>query len=91
MALVLKVNHNQDAIACSWKWNPLESRTVLYDWADYIIIMQDIFIDHVPERFRAKTKCVEVGPDIWGSPMHKELCEGLLKVADSWAARNWDL
>lgn len=91
MAYLLKDRHGQNAVACSWRSNPLDSRIVFYEWADYIVIMQAVFIQHVPAEYHAKTRCVEAGPDVWGSPMHTQLLDRLGKIAADWAARNWEI
>lgn len=91
MACVLKANHNQDAIACSWKWNPPETRRLLYAWADYIVLMESYFIKHVPKKFHHKTRVVDVGPDRYGSSMNLELCSFLLDVTNGWSARDWEI
>ena len=91
LALVLKVNHNQDAIACSWKWNGRDAIDKLSALADYIVVMQSAFTIYVSPTFRAKLRIVDVGPDLWGSPMNIQLCTYLGNVVADWARRGWSI
>lgn len=91
MALVLKADHDQDAIACSWRWNPLPTRIFLFDWADYVILMQPHFIKHVPEQFHDKVRVVDVGPDHYGNAQHPQLRAYLSGVTQEWSAKDWKI
>ena len=91
LAFVLKDNYGQDAIACSWRSNTRETRNMLYAWADYIVVMQPHFAEHVPGEFAPKVRCVDVGPDSYGTPMHGDLLAELNKVVRGWRDRGWKI
>jgi len=72
-----------DALACGWESNTAETRAMLFAWADYIVIMQPQFAEHVPAAFHyrpdgpRKLFCYDVGPDRFGTAFHPELQEML--------------
>ena len=50
-----------------------ETMNMMCHWADVIAIMQPHMIESVPEQFRAKVKCVDVGIDRFGVYVHPAL------------------
>lgn len=91
MAMSLKVHHDVDAIACSTKWNPPATLSMLFNWADYIVVMEKKFELNVPEYLRHKVRVVDVGPDRYGSPMNLELNHFLNTITADWKEREWKL
>jgi predicted protein tyrosine phosphatase len=73
LAYLLKYKCGHDAIACSWQKNSDETRLMLYQWADFICVLEEKFTQYVPEEFHNKIKVYEVGPDRWGNSLHPEL------------------
>lgn len=79
---LLKYKYGMDAIACSWQKNSPETLKMLFEWADAIIIMQEIFRQFVPVEFHPKLYVIDVGEDIWANGLHPDLiqkCDGLLQ------------
>lgn len=62
MAYMLKVQ-GHDALACGVGPNSEETKRVLYNWADLIVLMSAEFLPWIPKEFMKKTVVVEVGPD----------------------------
>lgn len=91
LAFVLEHQFQQDALACGWSTNPEATRIMLYQWADFIVLMQAAFAEHVPAEFKEKIRVVDVGPDTYGTPMHSSLLDFLSKVVAGWQARNFKI
>ena len=74
---------NLDVLACGWESNTEQTRRMLFEWADTIIILQSKFEQHVPSEFHDNSDgsrrlfCYDVGEDRFGNPFHPELQEGL--------------
>ena len=83
---ILKYTYGHDVLACGWESNTLETREMLYNWADAIIIMQREFIRYVPEQHHNKPDgtrklfAYDVGPDNYGNPFHPGLQEQLRQM-----------
>jgi predicted protein tyrosine phosphatase len=62
---------------------------MLFDWADYIVIMEPSFEKYIPEESKnrpdgsRKLFCYDVGPDKYGNPFHPELQAKLLRMIKS--------
>lgn len=91
LAFVLKYKHNQDAIAASWEKNSPETKEMLYNWADYIVVMQSKFKEHIPEQFHDKLRVVDVGEDRFGYAFHPDLQAFCTKVVDDWKTRDYKI
>jgi predicted protein tyrosine phosphatase len=75
LAFVLKHEHGHEAIAAGqWTCSP-KTMHMLCKWADKIVVMQPQIAECVPPPFRAKTVCVDVGPDRFGVYIHPDLLE----------------
>jgi hypothetical protein len=85
MAWQLKVNHGQNAIAVGWRWNDAETLALLCEWADYVVLMQDVFRARIESRYHGKIRVVDVGRDRWGDPTDEELVNTVAKAAHEWA------
>jgi predicted protein tyrosine phosphatase len=90
MAFILKYEFHQDAVAFSHSRNKDGLLKLLADWADYIIVMEPKFADRF-EAWKGKVRVVDVGPDRWMNPLHKELCDFLSRVAQEWYGRNFEI
>ena len=89
LAFILKYQFKQDALACGWEGNTDETRKLLCDWADVVILMQAEFAQYVPEEYKDKIRVVDVGPDNYGTPMHEGLLKFLFSVVSDWKARQF--
>lgn len=60
---------------------------MLYEWADRILIAQEIYASHVPDEFKHKMTVYELGPDVWRNSMHPDLvdkCDALIRADARW-------
>lgn len=78
---ILTYKYGHEVLACGWQSNSWQTREMLCDWADAIVIMQGEFIQYVPPKY-AKTNikpiiCYDVGPDNYGNPFHPRLQNSL--------------
>lgn len=81
-AFLMKYEYGHDALSLSWQANSDETKNMLFDWADAIIVMTEDFTQYVPTKYWAKLAVVDVGDDIWGNGLHPDLLNkirGLLK------------
>ena len=92
MAFALKHIYGQDALACGWRFNSLETFKMLCDWADRIVVMQEVFVAKVPsDVLRSKVRVVDVGPDCFGNPLHPDLQACVQHAAEAWMKKGWNL
>ncbi len=61
MAYALK-EKGHDALACG-AINSLETREMIFQWADRILVMHEPLLKHVPSQFSGKVILTDVGPD----------------------------
>jgi len=73
LAYILKYERGLDALACGWEPNTSETKEMLYNWADKIIVMEAGFVNKIPETHRSKVLVCDVGPDRWGHSMDSDL------------------
>ncbi len=52
---ILHYKYGHDVIACGYESNTQETREMLYDWADYIIIMSKDFEQYVPDKYKTSS------------------------------------
>lgn len=84
--LTYKYGHN--VLACGWESNNKETREMLYDWADYIIILDKNMEQYVDKKFHFKEDgsrklfCYHVGEDRFGNPFHPELQQMLIGIIE---------
>lgn len=75
-AYLLKERYGHaDTLACGFQRNSIETLDMLFNWADVIVLMDDWFIDHVPDKYKDKVIVFAVGDDIWGTPLHQALVD----------------
>jgi len=79
---LLKYKYGHEALACGQDSNTQETRDLLSEWADYIIVVTQDYLPFISERFKDKTFCYEVGEDRFGYAFHPELlqiCDQLIQ------------
>jgi len=62
-----------DVICCGWQSNSDETKIMLYQWADKIIVMDENFKKFIPPIYHPKTIVFHVGDDVFGAAFHPEL------------------
>ena len=73
LAVILKEEKHQEAIAIGRKHSSIETIKLLCEWADIICIMQPHMIESITVEFKYKLKCFDVGPDIFGIHINPKL------------------
>jgi len=91
LAWILKDHFHQNALAASWRWNLPETLDALYTWADYIIVMQGIFIEKIPLFYHSKVRVADVGPDRFGNPFHQDLVQILMPLVEKWSQNEFEI
>jgi hypothetical protein len=98
VALALQLKQaGQDALAGSWRYNSPETFQMLVLWADYVVVMQAEFAPILHEQLGLshligdKMRCVDVGPDVYGSGTHLGLNQFLQGVVAEWRQKSWEL
>ncbi len=80
---------NNDTLSAGLKTTSVETLTMLYEWADIIILTEDVQV--IPDKYSEKALLLNVGPDTYPRPfnpmLHKkakellEMYKGKLKHA----------
>jgi predicted protein tyrosine phosphatase len=83
LAYVLHDLLGHEAIAVGRIRVTTETLALLCEWADTIVLMQPHMEDSVDAKFKAKLRCVDVGPDRWGVYVNPELLE-MVKTGACW-------
>jgi hypothetical protein len=91
LAAVLRWDFKQDAVPLSGAKSSDEVISLLSDWAEYIIVMWNPAVERIPKRNIGKIRLFDVGPDIWGNPMHPELRDLMGLKAEEWKRSGWAL
>jgi hypothetical protein len=90
LAWSLRYNFGQTRVfQASYGKSPQEDLDLLSAWADYIIVLEAKFADKFLMKWKDKVRVLDVGPDIWMNPLHKELQEIVSGAAQGWSKRNW--
>jgi predicted protein tyrosine phosphatase len=82
LAFLMKYRYGEDALACSWEKNSPETLKMLFEWADRIFVMQDIFRQYVPIEYHEKLYVVDVGVDVWANGLHPELLNLIISMLE---------
>lgn len=82
LAFLMKYRYGEDSLSCSWEKNSPETLKMLFEWADRIFVMQEIFRQYVPVEYHEKLHVVDVGPDIWGNGLHPDLLNLLIGMLE---------
>jgi hypothetical protein len=64
-----------DVIPIGYSSNSQETRKMLSDWADKIIVMEKHMIKYIDDENKYKTSVCEVGPDTYGNPRNRQLID----------------
>jgi len=75
MKYLLKYKYGHEALACGQDANSTETIDMLCSWADYVIVMTDDYAKFVPEKYKDKLLCYDVGEDRFGYAFHPELLQ----------------
>lgn len=89
MAYTLKYNFNQEAVPVSYAKLSQESLDYFSEWADKIILMQPQFAGKF-EKWDKKLVIIDVGPDRWLNPLHRELQNIVSEIAQKWANKKFE-
>ena len=77
MRYLFNYKYGLDCLACGWEPNTVETKRMLFDWADMVICMQDGIREKLPEDVQTKAVTWDIGDDVWG------LNADLMEVCDS--------
>ena len=75
LAWILKDHLHLDALAMGIDTNSEETKNVLYDWADRIILVDKIFEERIPKEYKTKLKIFDVGGDRFFRGFEPELLQ----------------
>lgn len=70
---LLKYKYGHESLACGQDANSAETIDMLCNWADYVIVVTDEYAKFVPEKYKSKLFCYEIGEDRFGYAFHPEL------------------
>jgi predicted protein tyrosine phosphatase len=73
LAYMFKDIYGQDALAIGIRTASEETKTMLYSWADVIILVDKMFENEIPMEYGNKLKIWDVGPDRYFQGFHPEL------------------
>lgn len=98
MAIALKGVGQTDTLACGWRSSSPKTLKMLSHWADAIVVMEEYMIAKLESKVAPfglfdvrKVLLVDVGPDVYGHPMHQGLLQYVMSVAEIWHAKNFNL
>ncbi len=90
LAWSLRYNFGQKRVfQASHDKSPQEDLDLLANWADYIIVLETQFAAKFMTKWKDKVRILDVGPDKWLNPLHKELQEIVSSAAQKWSQQNW--
>lgn len=76
LADVLKLHFEPvDVLPIGYFGNSLETRRMLMEWADHIIVMEAKYMQHVYDDLKHKAHICEVGPDTYGHSHNPQLID----------------
>jgi len=81
LAFVLRYSYKVDAIPVSYRTSK-KTLSMLFEWADKIIVVQEGMKDKIPVQFLEKVVVLEIGPDRWGRSLHPELMQLCIALVD---------
>jgi predicted protein tyrosine phosphatase len=73
LAYVLHDRLGHEAIAVGRQRVSPQTLRTFCAWADRVVVLQPHMEESIPEEFRPKVWCVDVGPDRFGLSIHPEL------------------
>jgi len=74
-AWLLKMKYRVDALACGFKTQSDLTKNMLYEWADYIILMAPQYRDLIPMQYSEKLLVLNVGHDTYFKGIDESLVE----------------
>jgi predicted protein tyrosine phosphatase len=76
---ICKYWFGHEAIAASLEKLEPETLGMLYRWADVIVVVEEQYVELVPDEFSGKVRLVNIGPDRWGFSNHPDLVAEIMK------------
>lgn len=81
LARRLRDKHSINAIPAGWESMHADTLDMLYEWADWIVIVEPYMWEKIPKQFHGKTRLAPIGRDVWphsGDPdLQKKYAEWL--------------
>ncbi len=71
--MILSRYLDHSTLACGIDNNDPETLAMMFEWADFIVIMHRDFLEKIPVQYSSKVRIFHVGDDIWGNPFHEDL------------------
>ena len=75
LAWILKDHMGHEAIATGMEIMSPETKEMLFNWAERIILVDKILESEIPEQYKGKLKVWDVGPDRFFRGFEKDLLE----------------
>lgn len=72
---LLKYKYGHESLACGQDANSSETIEILCNWADYVIVLTEEYSKFIPEKYKTKLLCYNVGVDRFGCAFHPELLD----------------
>lgn len=82
LMFLFKAKYGFDALASGVGGNSPETNRMLYEWADYVFVLDKNLLQFIPEEYQLKTVLFDVGPDIWSQPCHPGLVDTLTRMCE---------
>ena len=79
LAWILKDHMGHNAIASGMRTMDDETKELLYNWADRIILVDKIFESEIPGQYKPKLKIWDVGPDRFFRGFEQSLLDTYVK------------
>jgi len=73
MAWILKYVENFETLTCGLEYHTPETKKMLFEWADVIVVPEDKLLAMVPEEYKSKIKFYNIGEDHYPRPHNKDL------------------
>lgn len=74
LADVLKLHFEPvDVLPIGYFGNSEATKEMLFNWADFIIVMQEKYLKYIREADLPRTCVCDVGPDVYGNAQHPQL------------------
>lgn len=74
-AHLLKYKYKADVLSIGISNTSDETKNMLYQWADFIIVTEESLLYQLPASIRGKTRLWDVGEDKYPRPFNPELLE----------------
>ena len=76
---ICKYWFGHEAIAASLEKLEPDTLDMLYRWAEVIVVVEQQYLQLVPDEHAAKVRLVDIGPDRWGMSNHEGLVAEIMK------------